>query len=1820
MEDKTTEQLLQEIANLRQRLAELEAAEAEHKRTEEALRSSLALFHSLIESLPQNIFSKDLEGRFTFANQRYCMTEGKSLADILGKTDFDLHPPELAEKYRQDDRWVIENRRTLELEEEHQPKNGERFHVQVIKTPIYDANGQVTGVLGIFWDITESKRAEEERKARLKQLTALSRASQVVTASLELDQVLAEIVSLASEVTASDYTSVVLADEAGHMGRSAENIPGIPAIKYRVRERGITDWVFSSRQAVIVDKISEDGTISPVPGEGAPPTANPHIIKAGVKSFAGLPLEVKGRLLGVLYLHSLRPRAFHDQMPLLTAFANQTAIAIENARLYEALKQELAERKRAEEALIRNLEERLAAEAALRESEERFRRLAENAPDLIYRYEFTPQRGFTYVSPAATAVTGYTPEEHYADPDLGLKIVHPDDRLLLEQYFQGEGAFREPIVLRWIRKDGQIIWTEQRNVPVYDEAGNLVAMEGIARDITERKRAEEEIRQRIEQLSTLLHVSQSLTATLDLATVLQTITEGAANILNLETTAIYLLEGEELYLGATTPPLPSHFPESFRHASLADHPHVREAISTGLPVILPDTKTANLTDAERAISEARGLRTILYMPLIVDEQKAGVLILGTVSEPRTFSKDQIDLCRTLSNQAAIAINNARLHEALEQELRERKRAEEALRESQALLSKSQAMAHVGSWELDLVINRLTWSDEVYRIFGLRPQEFGATYEAFLETVHPDDRAAVDAAYTGSLREGRDTYEIEHRIIRRDNGEIRFVHEKCEHVKDASGQIVRSVGMVQDITERKLLQQRLLTIHALGQKLVLLQKVEEIAQQVTDAALAVLRFPVCDLWLADEKSRMLTRICQSPTEPILALPSLPLDSDRGIIATAVRSGQAIYLPDVDQDPRYIRGSYPSRSELCVPLKVRERTIGALNAESVHLDAFSPADVQLLEALANAAAVALENARLYEERAQQTAQLELINRIGQELTTTLDMPTLARITYQHISRLMDAPHMVISRYDPQTRLIRADFAIVDGEETDVSAFPPIPLEPDTGLQSKVIVRGQPLIVDDLQAQLRQVQTVHYIEESETNKPKSALYAPLLAGERVVGTLNVQSYKLRAYSEEDARLLTTIASQLALAIENARLFQAEQKRAEQLAIINELGQALAVTLDLPTVYRTAGKYVQRLVDCPNFAISLFDQEQQVLTMTFCLSDGVELDPALFPPLPHNPQAQAGRGKAIASGQPTFVHDLPKAAQSCGKVSLIGEGPEPQSALYIPMLVEGQVIGLMELQSYQPHAYSQEDADLLTTATNQIGLSIQNARLFKETYRLKEFNESIVQNMSEGIAIEDAEGYFTFVNPAAEAMLGYTPGELIGQHWSAIILSDQQPIVRAADERRRRGIADSYELELVRKDGTRLPVLVSGSPRFENGRFAGTLALFADISELKRLEAQLLQSQKMEAIGRLAGGVAHDFNNLLTAIIGYSEFLLHGLNSYDPRRGDVEEIRKAADRAAALTRQLLAFSRKQVLQPEVLNLNAIVVNLEKMLQRLLGEDIELVTALDPHLGRVKADPGQIEQVIVNLAVNARDAMPQGGKLTVETVNVYLDEDYAHQHTEVQPGPYVMLAVSDTGVGMDEETKSHLFEPFFTTKELGRGTGLGLSTVYGIVKQSGGHITVYSEPGLGTTFKIYLPQTEESGETAVRAPTRPAALHGQETILVVEDAEPVRDMARQVLVRQGYTVLEAQNGEEALRLNASHEGPIHLLVTDVVMPGGMSGRQLAERLTATRPEMRVLYMSGYTDNAIVHRGLLEPGIAFLQKPFAPDTLTLKVRETLDAP
>ncbi|MFZ3330092.1 MAG: ATP-binding protein, partial [Candidatus Acidiferrales bacterium] len=528
---------------------------------------------------------------------------------------------------------------------------------------------------------------------------------------------------------------------------------------------------------------------------------------------------------------------------------------------------------------------------------------------------------------------------------------------------------------------------------------------------------------------------------------------------------------------------------------------------------------------------------------------------------------------------------------------------------------------------------------------------------------------------------------------------------------------------------------------------------------------------------------------------------------------------------------------------------------------------------------------------------------------------------------------------------------------------------------------------------------------------------------------------------------------------------------------------------------------------------------------------------------------------------------------------------------------------------------AYTERDLEFLMSVGGQIALAIERKRAEEKIRESEARLRVLVEQLPAVLWTVGKDLRFTSALGAGLARLGLKPNQIVGVSLMDYFeTNDQTFLPIAAHRRATKGEPVTFHVEW--KGGS---YTCHVEPlRTAEGELQGAICMALDITDRKQLEEQLRQAQKMEAVGRLAGGIAHDFNNLLMVIQGYADLLTERLAEGDPLRRNAEQIQTASQRATSLTRQLLAFSRKQMLAPKVLNVQSVVVDMEKILRRLIGEDIQLETSSVPDLGLIKADRSQIEQVIMNLAVNARDAMPEGGRLTIETANVELDKAAAHPPAVLSPGKYVMLAVTDNGCGMDAETQAHIFEPFFTTKEKGKGTGLGLATVYGIVKQSGGYVWVYTEPGRGTSFKVYLPRIEDEQTARGRDGKSDAQElpRGSETVLLVEDEKGVRELAREYLELTGYTVIAAEDGHTALELAAMHVGPIQLLMTDVVMPG-ISGRELAGRVKTIRPEIKVLFMSGYTDQAVVHHGILDTDAALLQKPFTMAALAAKLREIL---
>ena len=740
-----------------------------------------------------------------------------------------------------------------------------------------------------------------------------------------------------------------------------------------------------------------------------------------------------------------------------------------------------------------------------------------------------------------------------------------------------------------------------------------------------------------------------------------------------------------------------------------------------------------------------------------------------------------------------------------------------------------------------------------------------------------------------------------------------------------------------------------------------------------------------------------------------------------------------------------------------------------------------------------------------------------------------------------------------------------------------------------------------------------TVHDIGKDFYTDPQTRVEFQRLMEEN--GAVEAFEYQLRQkngaliWISENARVIRD-ANGKVTAYEGTMEDITERKRSElERQITFEIIHGVNVTDNLDELLYLIHQSLNKVLYAENCFVALYESASGMFHFPFFVDQFDEAPP---------PQ-QVGRsctayvyrtGRAMLIPQQIFDR---LAAE--GEVELVGT-PSP-SWLGVPLRTPAATIGVLVVQHYENEAaYTERDLEFLASVGGQIALAIDRKRAEEKIRESEARLRVLVEQLPAVLWTVSKELCFTSALGAGLTRLGLKPNQIVGVSlFDYFETTDPGYLPIAAHRRAIAGEPTTFHVEW--KGGS---YTCHVEPlRTAEGELQGAICMALDITDRRQLEEQLRQAQKMEAVGRLAGGIAHDFNNLLMVIQGYADLLTERLAEGDPLRRNAEQIQTASQRATSLTRQLLAFSRKQMLAPKVLSIHSIVGDMEKILRRLIGEDVQLETSSVPDLGLVKADRSQIEQVILNLAVNARDAMPEGGRLTIETANVDLDESFSHSSVMLSPGPYVMLAVTDNGCGMDVETQAHIFEPFFTTKEKGKGTGLGLATVYGIVKQSGGYVWVYSEPGRGTSFKVYLPRVRDEQTTAGRdrgidGQTLP---QGTETVLLVEDEKGVRELAREYLEMTGYTVIEAENGHTALELAGLHSGPIHLLMTDVVMPG-ISGRELSERVKAIRPGIRVLFMSGYTDQAVVHHGILETDAVLLQKPFTVAALAAKLRDILN--
>jgi PAS domain S-box-containing protein len=851
---------------------------------------------------------------------------------------------------------------------------------------------------------------------------------------------------------------------------------------------------------------------------------------------------------------------------------------------------------------------------------------------------------------------------------------------------------------------------------------------------------------------------------------------------------------------------------------------------------------------------------------------------------------------------------------------------------------------------------------------------------------------------------------------------------------------------------------------------------------------------------------------------------------------------------------------------------------------------------------------ENARLLEEQWTRLQETRALTGISRLLSERLGPDVVGERIAESLRSLLGCRSAVVYRLDVDAGNLLA-MAVSHGPAAATAGWRPV-REPGSGAVGLAMRERRTITSPDVLADPRMDIPPALRAHMDQGPDRAILAVPLLTQDRLIGVLATRTTTGTVFDARAVQLAEALADQAALTLEHARLFAEEERRRREAEVLADLARTIGAAPELATVLRRVTEAAQELCRSDGAVIGLRIPDTDAVLLRYWTS-------AWYTDLAHV-RIEPGRGLgglAIEQRRPmrtnAYLRDPRITHNYAQQIAALGITAQ----MVVPILIDERVEGLLYVDNRVPRAFTDQHESVLVRLAAHAAIAIRNAQILE----------------AEQLATNDAVWDWDLVsqalwwNEGVNTLFGYTEEQVgadVAWWYETIHPDDRERVQRDIHAAIERG-AESWtaEYRYRRADGSYANVFDRGYVLHDgDGRPTRMIGAMMDITQRLELEEELRQAQKMEAVGRLAGGVAHDFNNLLTIITGRTYLLLGRLKADDPARRSVELIQKTADRAAALTRQLLAFSRKQVLQKKILDLNTTVADVSTMLRRLIGEDVDLLLTLGPGAGRVNADRAQLEQTLMNLAVNARDAMPNGGTLGVETDQVRLGAAAPDRPDALPPGPYAVLRVMDTGVGMDAATQARIFEPFFTTKEPGKGTGLGLSMVHGTVRQHGGAIHVRSVVGGGTTFEIFLPQVEataEAGDADDAGTPRPAA--GQETILLVEDEDDVRALAREVLERQGYTVLEAGDGAQALQIHEKEGDRIDLILTDVVMPR-MSGREMVDRVRATRPGMRVLYMSGYTGDAIVRHGVLDASMLLLGKPFTPAALIAKIREVLDRP
>jgi len=1448
------------------------------------------------------------------------------------------------------------------------------------------------------------------------------------------------------------------------------------------------------------------------------------------------------------------------------------------------------------------------SEKALQESEKRYRELVENAAEIIYAVD--EKGNFTYANPAGLKVTGYSLQElrsfNYAD------LVLPDHRERVSQIYVNQFRERLPatyVEFPFLSKTGEIIWFSQNSSLVIED-GKVVGFHMIARDITERKKAEKALRESEREKAAILNGVSELITYQDRELRVIWANRAAGESVGISPEKLVGRHCYEIWQKRSKP--------------CADCPVVK-CFATG------QVHQAEMATPDGKIWFIRGYPAL-------DEKGS---VIGTT---------EITL-----------------------EITERRHAEEALRHSEERFRLSFEDANIGMCLVDLSGRLTRVNQKMCEIFGYTRKELeGMTVN---DIAHPEDLNVspkfIDRAISG---------EVEHAIFEKryfhKYGHIVYGQVSSSLVRDAQGVPQYFISHVQEITERKKAEESLkqseenarqfaqenAAMAEIGRIISSTLNIEEVYERFVEEVRKL--FPVDRIMvnILNPEDRTITMAHVFGVEVAGRRQGDVIPSTDPFLEDLIAGRSSILIQTEDESELAER--YPIllstfraglRSMMSIPLISKDQVIGLLHFRSTKPNAYSEKDLRLAERVGNQIAGAIANAQLFSERKRAEEALKEseekfralfeqaavgVAQIETETGRFLSInPRYCEIVGYTIQEMQNLSFREITHpEDLQADLDNAKL-LIEGKIRESSSekryyhkngsivWVNLTVSPMWAVGEKT--NYHIAVVQDITERKRIEEALQMTQFSVERAPESVIW---IDSEGHLDYVNEAACRSLGYAREE--LLSMSIWHIDPGFPQERWSTHWQELPKPGPSTREshhrTKEGKIFPVEITGDYLKYGDkeyhviFARDITERKRAEEALRSSEEKYRTILETIEEGYfEVD---------------------ISGNFTFFNDSLCKIIGYLKDEMMGmnnrqymdkENAKKVYQTFNQVYTTGEPHVSFDWEIIKKDGtkrFIESSVSLIRNSkSEQIGFrgvvrDITERKKAEEALRESEerFRE-LYDNAPVGYFEYDSQGHITSVNRTELEMSGYIFEEMIGQPvWEFIEegIARQQILAKLAGTMPpARGLERTYR----RKDGTTFPGIVEDRLILDSeGKIKGIRATIQDITERMRaeeekaaLQEQLRQSQKMEAIGQLAGGVAHDFNNLLTVIKGYSQLSLAEMKKEEPLRENIEEIKKSADRAADLTRQLLAFSRRQVMEMRVLDLNDLLRNLDKMLQRVIGEDIELATILDENLGKVKADPGQIEQVIMNLAVNARDAMSKGGKLTIETANVDLDQAYARAHVAVKPGPYVMISASDTGVGMEPEIRDRIFEPFFTTKEKGRGTGLGLSTVYGIVKQSGGNIWVYSEPEKGTTFKIYLPRVDEPFEELKEKLVKEELPRGNETILIVEDEEDVLKLAGRILSRQGYHVLEASGGEEALRICKKRKEPFRLLLTDVVMPQ-MSGRQLEEQLSRVCQDFKVLYMSGYTDNAITHHGVLEKGLNYIQKPFTVESLIRKVREVLD--